>query len=82
MLTTKHTVVMTITTSTPSRDALMARLLKAQNHPRNAYQDILTITACRPAMTDEQLQQHVERYESYIAEWEAQEAAKGTRRPR
>lgn len=47
---------------THNRQELMSRLVKAQNHPANISQDIITFSAF---MDDAEMLRHVERYESY-----------------
>ena len=56
-----------------TRQELMSRLIKAQNHPRNSNQDIVTFSAF---LTEPgELEKHVVRYEEYIAEYERNKAA-------
>lgn len=46
------------------RQSLMDRLVKAQNHPTNINQDIVTFSGF---MDNAELAVHVARYESYAA---------------
>lgn len=58
---------------TQTRQELMSRLVKAQNHPCNSNQDIVTFSAF---LTEPgELENHVERYEQYIAEYDSKKAA-------
>lgn len=51
------------------RQEWMDRLIKAQNHPRNSNQDIVTFSAF---LTEPgELENHVLRYEEYCAEYDS-----------
>lgn len=52
-----------------TRADLIQALSLIQNHPAHSHHDIMTITACRPVMTEEQLADHIEANMRQIARW-------------
>lgn len=54
---------------TTRRADLIQALGLIQNHPAHSHHDILTITACRPVMTEAQLLAHIDANMATIAHW-------------
>lgn len=55
--------------NTDRRNDLITALSLIQNHPAHSHHDILTITACRPVMTETQLLAHIDTNMASIAHW-------------
>lgn len=55
-----------------TRQTLMTALVKAQNHPANSGQDIVTFSAF---LDDAELASHIARYEQYALDHDRKRAA-------